>query len=563
MELEYIKSKIKKICISPYFIIMVVYFVCHWFMLILTGYVWDDVYFASSTANYDTLKEISMMQGRPLFYLFLLFARSTPFRLFVFLLYAIQAILFYKILSKLNLLESNETLWLTLVYVTIPVYDARVLLTYFSSNVGITLFFIATYLYLSFFMISNSKIKNIFIKRLGVIILFLFSFILNSLLFFYYIIFLLMFILKLKNKGTFQLKLLFKEIIHIIFVNLDFLILPLIFFMIKSYCFPVYGLYASYNTVNVPKLLFAVKNTLLLVPKTICEVFINYSTFINSTEKVIILIIFCSAFYNIIPIKNDNTKHSIAFRIFILCLSLVLLYFAIFPYAAIGRPKMYTTGTDGRGDPILLPFGIILFIYAILNFYSFKVKRIMYIFFIIFGIIHFNYWYVEYQKDYYNQLAFDDKINIQYIQNHQNFLVVNETKTKINGDRFYTFSNNASHVFGNECHLILSSVNDLGYLNKNFLQEKVDWAYGVSEINPDYLKLDGIIIFKSNISSMKTFKMKVKEFFFKSLFFDDIKSYGDLRLIPLSENDSNLILYEYNNGRIKNNEDLLKTIDNL
>ena len=34
-------------------------------------------------------------------------------------------------------------------------------------------------------------------------------------------------------------------------------------------------------------------------------------------------------------------------------------------------------------------------------------------FLVIFDIIQFNYWYVEYKKDYYNQLAFEDKTNIK------------------------------------------------------------------------------------------------------------------------------------------------------
>ncbi len=554
------RKSITDLFISPYFLIIVVYILTHWALCFVSGVFWDDLSY--ETHDFIRFKNVAMMTGRPEWLILIPFAWSLPhnsYRILVFIMYGLQCVLFYKILLKTGFLDKNNSLLFSLIYITVPVNDARLLLSNFTYAVGLTMFHISIYLYLYIYKTENLNNGKYIICRIFTLILFCFSFILNSLLFFYYVFFLFILLAnyyKEFGKGFSGKKLLYS--MRMTFVgNLDFLAIPLLFFFVKNICFPVYGVYADYNKINFSTLFVSVIKTFVLIPATLEAVLLNYINRFNSVEKILMLIVGCFVFLRSLPQKNDQIM-SIRRNVYILLVAFFVLFMGIFPYVAVGRSSIDTTGVQGR-DSILLSFGIAIVIYALTNYCSDNLKNTVCAVLILLGALHFNLWYWEYQKDYYNQLSFEAKIDLPYIRSHQNFIVINKSRSKIEGDRFYSFSHNARHVFDNkENHVFLCGLSDLAYLKTSFLSTRKECMLdGWKDIDSSYNVLDGILIFESNISKKNALKMKVEELFFLEKFRKSIYGSGKLELIELSPMQSESLKKKYDDGTLENEEDLI------
>ena len=552
--------KIKSFINNPYFLILIIYCFCHFFMLFLTGSFWDDITY--ETHDSERFFNIAMMTGRPEWFYLLRFAWSFPhntYRFLVFLMYGFQAIMFYRILLVTQAFGEKDSLWISLIYITVPVNDARLLLSDFSYCVGLTFFILAVYCYICYKNTSAKKDSR-FIKRIGIQILFLFSFCLNSLLFFYYLIFLYDFIKKnniIIRNNSFSYKNFFLVIFDVIILNIDFILLPFCFFIAKSILFPVYGIYAGYNTLSMNCIINAALKSFLLIPHISLETLYNYRRLFSPIilfSMVVLLLIVFGSFDDILEKKKTQGIHPSK----MIVLSIFMIYMAIFPYVAVGRYNINTSGISGR-DSILIPVGIAFLIYSVLTQVLFKrIRNVFFVLFVLLGVAHFNWWYLEYQTDYYYQLAFERKVDLAYIREHQNFIVINNNPTMICGDRFYTWSNIARRAFGSENHFFMNGIHDLKYLNSDFLSKRSPVLLdGIREINPQYINLDGIISFESRISKKKALKLKIKELFFKDKFQINISRIGVLKVISLDFNKSNTIMSAYTNRRIRTNQELL------
>lgn len=543
---------LKSIVSSPYFIIFLVYLMCHGVMIFISGTFWDDLCY--ETHDYSRFKEIALGTGRPEWLFLIPFAWSLPFnsyRIIVFLMYGLQAIIFYKILIKLSFFTEKDALCITLIYLSVPVNDSRLLLSVFSYSTGLSIFLLAVYFWISLNTLSI-KNKTLFrIERLAVLLLFFLSFILNSLLFFYYLLFILIFVYNyIEFPDSSFSKRIIKTLRKSILENFDFFIIPIVFFIIKSILFPVYGAYSEYNLVTIHNLFSSILKTVINIPMILISVFKNYTNFVSSVKRVLLLFVVVSLIYNHTSSKKD-TRNSTFLYLKMLMISFVVLFMSIFPYLTIGRECIATTGVDSR-DSILVPFGVAFFIYSISGLQSIKFKKITYMFCIIFGCFHFNLWYFEYQKDYYSQLAFENKIDNYYINEHQNFLVINNSKTAIGGERFYSLSHNARHVFGNQKHFLLSGIHDIKYLKSDWLKQRAAFGMldGIDEIDTNYVQLDGILFYNIDIPLKKLLKLKVKELLFKKTFDSEIQKLGILKLIPLTSEQSEIIIIENNKGEL-------------
>lgn len=531
-----INKQIKKTLNNPYFMIFLVYFICHWFIIIVTGMFWDDL--SWDTHDYQKYNQFALMNGHPEWSVLIPFAWSFPnnsYRVLVFCLYFIQAILFYKILIKLNILDKSNSLWLTLLYITVPANDARFLLTTFPYCVGLSFFLSALYLYVMLKCNSFNKKYKYILLRFLTIILFTISFFLNSLLFFYFLIFILDLIYRCYfdiKYNNFTIKNIFRIFKIVIFNNIDFIILPFLHFFIKASFFPTYGYYAYYNKVTISGLIRAIPHSFVILLDTI-------RSYLNSPSLIIIIIII-----SLITIQLKNSEYHKGnydrYPLFFF-ISFLIIYFGIFPYIVIGRSRLMFTGVEGR-DSILLPFGFSFCIFTIVSLLQEKSRKYFFALFIILGIIHFNYWYLQYQKDYYNQLAFENKINEEYIDQNQNFIIINKTPTIIKCDRFYTFSANARHAFNNKKHLFLNGIYDLVYLNVDYLQNSF-FLELMPEINPNNTDLNGVILFSGNYSTIKVIKLKILELFNKKNFKNEINSIGKIEIIQLNKEQSDCLRY--------------------
>lgn len=153
------------------------------------------------------------------------------------------------LLIKIDGFSRIEALYLSLLYTVFPINDARVLLATFPYSVGWLSFFIGLYMFVLWW---KDKSRKRLLLRIVTLIFFLHSFILNSLLVYYAIVLLYIFCMEyIYNRRIMKAT-------ARMFKYMDFILLPIVYFVGKQLLFPAYGRYENYNSVTLSKVLSAV-----------------------------------------------------------------------------------------------------------------------------------------------------------------------------------------------------------------------------------------------------------------------------------------------------------------
>ena len=165
-------KRLKNLFTNSYFVITFVYIASQVFLLLLNGCWWDDWTFMSHNLNY--INEVASQTGRPEWNLLIPLAWSSPLngRLFVFILYYLDALFVYNILKETVLVDEKGSLIITLLFILIPVNDARLLISNFSYTCGLFLFYLSLFLFFRWKKLEDGKKKTIL--RIGLLILFYF-----------------------------------------------------------------------------------------------------------------------------------------------------------------------------------------------------------------------------------------------------------------------------------------------------------------------------------------------------------------------------------------------------
>lgn len=209
-------------------------------LLIVSGRWWDDWCFYNQP-NWVSWN-VALQLGRPSVYVILKFAKLLPeqgYRIITFFMFYFCMLFLYITLKNWLSISDRGRFWICALYAVIPANDARIVLAVFPYTVGF-FFFMAGMSYLSG-IIDHEKLA--WKERIISWIFFLLGFLLNSTMCLYAIV-LLMIMMKKGIKGFFR--------------YCDFIILPIVYYLIKNHFFPVYGAYAGYNDVTFGRLLKAV-----------------------------------------------------------------------------------------------------------------------------------------------------------------------------------------------------------------------------------------------------------------------------------------------------------------
>ena len=231
-------------------LITLFYFFSHFALLILTGWWWDDycLFFSSQSA----LKNMALDLGRPSLYFVISLGRLLPasaFRIATFFIFYINALLLYRILSKFFFINRIYATLIVLLYITFPANDVRALSCIFPYILGYFLFMVASYMLISYL---RKEKNNEFIVRGLILALFFISFTTGSNLVFYAIplCYILYYLISIK-KDAFS-----------IWKYSDFFAVPVVYFLLKNYFFPLGGeyKYIDYNVITLKRLELAVRN---------------------------------------------------------------------------------------------------------------------------------------------------------------------------------------------------------------------------------------------------------------------------------------------------------------
>lgn len=501
-------------------LITLFYFFSHFALLILTGWWWDDycLFFSSQSA----LKNMALDLGRPSLYFVISLGRLLPasaFRIATFFIFYINALLLYRILSKFFFINRIYATLIVLLYITFPANDVRALSCIFPYILGYFLFMVASYMLISYL---RKEKNNEFIVRGLILALFFISFTTGSNLVFYAIplCYILYYLISIK-KDAFS-----------IWKYSDFFAVPVVYFLLKNYFFPLGGeyKYIDYNVITLKRLELAVRN---LIPSMHDVLRSAISLLFDRFYVAVLLVVVFSLWYVYIKSKNNNFLSeymekegclTIKDYLFILLIGIFILSLAIFPYLAVGRASISLAGLQGR-DSLLVPLGAVLVLFSLVELLFRKwSKPLIYSMMIFCGVCHFNRYYLAYQQDYYKLLDFSHKVkeNKEILSGKKNALFFPDKPTSIvDTVNVYSLTYNLSKVFNDESRFVMTKDGFKYYFHDD---HSVNYmvscgVYGMSDykIRADR-KIDVILRYLNGPSIGETFKLKILELFNRKVF---------------------------------------------
>ncbi len=508
----------KKLCV-----LSIIYTMAHGFLLIASGRWWDD------WAFYDVPKEtvwtLSSQTGRPSMYYIMRFVELMPvpvYRILTFVMFWFCMMFLYHILKNWLALRDDSCFWICAIYSIVPANDTRIINGAFPYTFGL-FFFMAGLYYLSV-LLQKDKIH--ILCRTGNYVLFLLSFVLNSNLCFYSIALLMILMRK-------------KSIVKMLGF-LDYILLPVLFYVLKCRLFPVWGEYENYNIVSVEKMI----GSLAYLPIANLHVLRDLLTNFWNVEiwmklSIIALLVIASLVINngfirkhidsayIYSIGEPETTKKLGG---VVLLGIIVLSAGIFPYIVVRYSyeahDIRTTGLNGR-DAILVAFGVALILYGLICLLvNVKVRVYCFLLMIVCGIVFFNSWYLSYQQNWYEQTGFRYQLGQHdELKSAVNILCLTNPIGNIYIKNFHQLNGNAEIVYGDTNRFIMGDKDWCTSIKDDGIMEKLknNPIYHMSGYDLNHKTLDAIVYYGMDINLQEVMKMKLYELIGSSRFDDWVR----------------------------------------
>ena len=543
--------------IKPYLLITLVYLLSQFFLLILSGCWWDDWTFMAH--NLDYVAQVASESGRPEWNILVPLCWSLPNngRILIFVLYYLDALFVYDILKNCGFFNEKDSLLITLLYLMVPVNDARLLISNFAYTVGLFLFYLGCMLFVRW---NRSEKKVVY--RILLLVLFFCSCILNSLLTYYYIVIFYLFLLELKKREKITIKNIFSSIWDVIRHYPDFIIVPFVYFAYNKIFFPTHGeIYSNYNTVHPLEIIKAV----ISIPKYILiyayNIAILWKDCINVYTGIIIVILMALVFFFW---KSDTKRKDLLYALKVVFVGAVVVILAMLAYVTLRGKMLDMIRVSGR-DSVLVPLGLAFLMYAVFCLFDGKYRAMLLVPVLVLGIWEFNDLYLEWQKDTYYQLSMEHRFDNDIIRDNDTFFLADLNESLIHGQRFYSVNANAHNVFGDETRFFIPKVSNLYLLGDKeameFTVNALHDAYTMKDYKPEDPNLDAVLVYSCDLNGPETWKLKFDEMFNKESFRKQIESNGTLEIHVVDDDFTALLLKEYDEGKLSGDEDVLRLLE--
>lgn len=450
------------------------------------------------------------------------------YRFLTFLLLFMNGIFVYHILKTITIFNSRDIFYLVAFFLIAPVFSSKIALINFPYTLFSFIFFLAFYL-----LAKNIKGSNI-ILRVIILLLFFVSFLINSLLVFYaipliYIFYVQYFSLSIEKA---------KKIKFFIMQNLDYIILPIIFYIIKLIYFAPdpNGQFVTYNQITLYSLLKA----------PILVLFTFFTSFIEPLYATLFpwgIFIFISLYAGYKFTSNFNTNLAknrpyVYSNFLLLELGLLFFFLGVFAYCAVG--KIGNADDWNSRFQLLVPLGF-SFILVYLVFFiaarfklSSNMQAIIFITLIISFVGKNLYDGYKYNLDWFYIKGIQENMRSNdTIKNHSTFIVSLESNNYIANNRiirFYEYNSLMKNVFDDEKRLMVNSLSELEK-SKQYQQNKQTYFSSWKESMP----IDLTIAPVSNIGHLDIVKLFIYRFI-------DYKRFTNMtkKLVIITVKDKNI-----------------------
>ena len=514
------------------------------------------------THDLNYINTVASESGRPEWNILVPLCWSLPNngRILIFFMHLLNSIFVYRMLKNSDLFNERESLLMTLFFTVLPVNDARILISNFAYNVGLFFFYLSFMLFVSWNKMENGGRKVLY--RIGILILFYISFILNSLLAYYYILFVYLFVLQMKKQD--QTKNFFFRVFNSVKTVLirypDFFVLPFVYYGMNKLLFPTYGdTFGSYNAITANGLL----NCFVLVPKSMVKIALEIIHRCISSINILsaILLVVSILIFVILAKKENEFKNDPLKSFWILAFGLFVLAWGIFPYAEIRGDTIYSFGVKGR-DAILVPLGASMIIYSFVSLFQGKIGRLITLCIVMLGIFGFNSLYIEWQKDYYYQLAMENLLNNDIIRYNDTFFFAEINETDIEAQRYYSLNTNAYNVFGDQKRFFIPKVSNLYILRDEKAmkeaKEALAFSHMMREYEPEDYNFDAILNYTNYFSWEEVLELKCLEMFAPDEFHNRIIGSGQLDIYVVDDDYMIGLFERLDQGKLKGDEDVIE-----
>ncbi|WP_407397722.1 hypothetical protein [Anaerovibrio sp.] len=493
-------------------IITVAYLLTHGFILVLTGTWWDEKTWAF--ASDERMWETSMMLGRPTTYFLMKFIFGIPepiARLVIFLCFYIGTLGIYYIFNHLPLIPAKYTVWLTLIYNAIPVNDARAMRGVFPYTFGYMMFILA---FCALVILQTKyEYKNIPF-RLLVLLLFACSFILNSNLVFYGLAIMYISYYVYQNGE-----------LNKIYKYADFIVIPILYFGLKTHFFPAYGTYEGYNAVSLGRSVRGIYITAQMCIENFIEIFqLWLHCDLRGLTILVGLFLVIYFGYRFFVYKRRGcffsmNNSSMNDALIIVAVGILAMYLGEYAYCAVGQ-WFHLAGPGGR-NAVLFGIGSSIIIFMIISSISVTIIRYsIFVIAILCGIIHFNMFYLSYQQDYYRQqdLVHEMRQNQNILAQTKNIFYLTPNESMVNVTCFYSLNSNGREAFGDESHFFMNRRDDIAYLKGTGIYDIQMFVHGGDYQMADYdvtgsKEIEAVVVYNNDLNLKKTMGLKFDELF--------------------------------------------------
>ncbi|MBU2578327.1 hypothetical protein KKA69_05905 [Patescibacteria group bacterium] len=363
------------------------------------------------------------------------------YRSMTFACYLISALFLNSILKTIREIDITSRMFIVLFFTLFPVNSARIAICHIHYAVSYVMFFCGIWIVSKYLVI-----KNILLRIFSLLVFFV-SFAMYSLLVFYITVPLYILYMEkqnIKSISGFVMKILEYK---------DFLILPILFWVIKQIYFVPYGVYKD---VYIITSIMNIRNLILTFRTSFLEILSKSAQSITPLELPVLVIVF----FIISIILKRNTIDKTKSKTFS-CLFLLGLFFfltAVYAYLSTNRiPKM---GDMDSRHQILIPPGASIILISSLgiffNILRINIKGRIFIYSIL--VVMFSKLnilsYLDFQKDWYKQCSLIENFKTNsVIRNNTTFLFKDNTyglNANMRYYRFYEYSGLMKLAFGEE-----------------------------------------------------------------------------------------------------------------